>query len=131
VDALVVACTEPKHIKRLNDLNKELQTWLDKKRKELLPDFEGTPSELLDEILNLDAAKREVIFRQIERFKSFEMPWGGFSEMAERELQRIIVSQKPKDKLLIQKSSNGQLQLKIRGQLHEGTSYGKSQGMEA
>lgn len=131
IDALTIACTEPKYIKRLNDLNKELQTWLDKNRKEILPDFEGTPTELLDEILNLDTEKREVVFKQIEKFKSIEMPWPGFPEMAEKAIQKVIVSQKPKDKLLIQEDKNGSLQIKIRGQLHEGTLYGKSQGMEA
>jgi CRISPR subtype II RNA-guided endonuclease Cas9/Csn1 len=130
IDALVIACTEAKHIKRLNDLNKELQTWLDKNRKDILPDFEGTPSELLDEVLNLSADKRETIFKQIEKFKSIDMPWKGFPEMAEQEIQKIVVSQKPKDKLLVQPNAKGELQIKIRGQLHEGTLYGKSQGVE-
>ncbi|MBK6384333.1 MAG: hypothetical protein IPF69_12890 [Chitinophagaceae bacterium] len=113
IDALIVACTEPKHIKRLNDLNKELQTWLDINRKDLLPGFEGTPTELLEEILSLDAEKRETIFRQIEKsFKSIEMPWPGFPEMAEKEINRIIISQKPKNKLLIQKDLNGDYQIK-------------------
>ncbi|MEQ9102762.1 MAG: type II CRISPR RNA-guided endonuclease Cas9 [Imperialibacter sp.] len=141
IDALVIACTEPTHVKRLNDLNKELQTWLDEHRKEFLPDFEGSPSELLDEILNLDKDKREAIFKQIEKFKAVDLPWSGFPENAEQEIQKIIVSQKPKDKLLIQQEERkdkngvlqktGKLQVKIRGQLHEGTLYGKSQGIEA
>lgn len=131
MDALVIACTKPSDIFRLNNLNKELQTWLDKNRKELLPDFEGTPTELLDEILNLDERKREIIFKQIENFKNIKMPWDGFPEDAEAELRKIIVSQKPKDKLLIQPDKEGKLQIKIRGQLHEGTLYGKSQGIEA
>lgn len=59
IDALVIACTEPAHITRLNNLNKELQTWLDEHKKDLLPNFEGSPSELLDEILNLNEAERE------------------------------------------------------------------------
>lgn len=131
IDALVIACTEPTHVKRLNDLNKELQTWLDKHKKEILPDFEGSPAELLDEILNLDESKREVIFKQIEKFKAIDMPWVGFPEDAEKEIQKVIVSQKPKDKLLIQLDKQGKSQIKIRGQLHEGTLYGKSQGVEA
>jgi hypothetical protein len=131
IDALVVACTEPAHIKRLNDLNKELQTWLDKNKKDFLPNFEGSPTELLDEILNLDEAKREIVFKQIERFKTIEMPWNSFPDEADREIRKIIVSQKPKDKLLIQPDKNGKLQIKIRGQLHEGTLYGKSNGIEA
>jgi len=131
IDALIIACTEPAHIKRLNDLNKELQKWLDDNRKELLPDFEGSPSELLDEILNLGETEREKIFKQIEKFKAIDMPWSGFPESAEQEIQKIIVSQKPKDKLLIQPDKSGKLQIKIRGQLHEGTLYGKSQGVES
>jgi len=131
IDALTIACTEPAYIKRLNDLNKELQTWLDNHKKEILPDFEGTPSELLDEILNLDETKREEIFKQIEKFKSIDVPWKGFPEDAEKAIQQIVVSQKPKDRLLIQPDKNGKLQIKIRGQLHEGTLYGKSQGVES
>jgi CRISPR-associated endonuclease Csn1 len=131
IDALIIACTEPAHIKRLNDLNKELQKWLGDNRKELLPDFEGSPSELLDEILNLGETEREKIFKQIEKFKAIDMPWSGFPESAEQEIQKIIVSQKPKDKLLIQPDKSGKLQIKIRGQLHEGTLYGKSQGVES
>lgn len=137
IDALVIACTEPAHIKRLNDLNKELQSWIDKNRKQFLPDFEGSPSELLEEILSLEESRREAIFNQIhKKFKTIEMPWNGFPETAELEIQKIIVSQKPKDKLLIQSVKNPQtlkeeLQIKIRGQLHEGTLYGKSQGIEA
>jgi CRISPR/Cas system Type II protein with McrA/HNH and RuvC-like nuclease domain len=131
IDALIIACTEPAHIKRLNDLNKELQTWLDEHKKDLLPDFEGSPAELLDEILNLDEKKQKEIFTQIEKFKVIGLPWKGFPEDAEKEIQNIIISQKPKDKLLIQSDGRGAPQIKIRGQLHEGTLYGKSQGVEA
>ncbi|MBL7703619.1 MAG: hypothetical protein JNM14_15315 [Ferruginibacter sp.] len=130
IDALVIACTEPAHVKRLNDLNKELQKWLDEHKKEILPDFEGSPSELLDEILNFDEKKREIIFKQIEKFKAIDIPWIGFPDEAEQEIQKIIISQKPKDKLLIQLNNSGQFQIKIRGQLHEETLYGKSQGVE-
>ncbi|GHT31951.1 CRISPR-associated endonuclease Cas9 [Bacteroidia bacterium] len=130
IDALTIACTEPAHIKRLNDLNKELQTWLDTHKQEILPDFEGTPSELLDEILNLDEEKRKAIFTQIEKFKTINLPWNGFPEDAEKAIKNIVVSQKPKDKLLIQSDINGKLQIKIRGALHEETLYGKSQGVE-
>jgi CRISPR subtype II RNA-guided endonuclease Cas9/Csn1 len=130
IDALIIACTEPAHVKRLNDLNKELQTWLDNHKKEIMPDFEGTPSELLDEILNLYEEKRKAIFTQIEKFKAIDLPWTKFPEEADKAIQQIVVSQKPKDSLLIQPDINGKLQIKIRGQLHEGTLYGKSQGVE-
>lgn len=131
IDALVVACTEPAHVKRLNDLNKELQTWLDEHKKDLLPNFEGSPSELLDEILNLNETERERIFKQIEKFKTIDMPWVGFPEDAEKEIQNIIISQKPKDKLLIQPDKNGKLQIKIRGQLHEPMPFGLTNSKEA
>jgi CRISPR subtype II RNA-guided endonuclease Cas9/Csn1 len=130
IDALVVACTKEGHIKRLNDLNKELQNWIDKHKKEFLPDFEGSPSELLDEILTLDAEKQKRIFTQIKKFREIDKPWNGFPEDAEEKIKEIIVSHKPKDKLIIQNGKEGKLQIKIRGQLHEGTLYGKSNGIE-
>lgn len=132
IDALTIACTDPSHIRRLNDLNKELQTWLDNHKKDFLPDFEGTPSELLEEILNLEETKRNEIFNQIDKFKNIDLPWKGFPEDAEAAINQIIVSQKPKDKLIIQPDpKTSKLQIKIRGQLHEGTLYGKSQGVES
>jgi CRISPR subtype II RNA-guided endonuclease Cas9/Csn1 len=131
IDALVVACTKEVHVKRLNDLNKELQLWLDTHKKEFLPDFEGTPSELLDEILNLEAEKQKKIFTQIENFRKIDLPWKGFPEDAEQKIKGIIISHKPKDKLLIQNDTNGKPQIKIRGPLHESTLYGKSNGIEA
>lgn len=130
IDALVVACTEQSHIKRLNDLNKELQDWLDHHKKEFLPDFEGTPSELLDEIMNLEEAQRTKITNQLKKFADIPAPWYRFDSDAEEAIEKIIVSQKPKDKLLIQREQNGKFQLKIRGQLHEGTLYGQSQNAE-
>ncbi len=127
VDALVVACTEPAHIKRLNDLNQELQDWLDKNRNELLPNFEGSPSELIEEMMSLPENKREFITKQLKKFRLIEMPWSGFDFDAEKEIKKIIVSQKPKDKLIIQRDKNSnQLQIKIRSELHEGTNYGKA-----
>jgi hypothetical protein len=130
IDALVVACTEQMHVKRLNDLNKELQDWLDNHKKDILPDFEGTPSELLEEIMNLDESQRDKITQQLEKFTDISAPWSGFDFDAEEAISKIIVSQKPKDKLLIQRGKDGKPQIKIRGQLHEGTLYGKTQNAE-
>ena len=97
-----------------------------------MPEFEGSPSELLDEILNLGETQRKKKFEQIEKFKTIDLPWSGFPEDAEKAIKQIIVSQKPKDKLIIQpESKTGNLQIKIRGQLHEGTLYGKTQGVES
>ncbi len=130
IDALVVACTEQSHIKRLNDLNKELQDWLDNHKQEILPDFEGTPSELLDEIMNLEESQRLLITNQLNKFTDIPAPWEGFDFDVENAVEEIIISQKPKDKLIIQKGKDGKSQIKIRGQLHEGTLYGKTQNAE-
>lgn len=130
MDALVIACTQPAHIKRLNDLNQVLKEWLDKNKEKFFPGFNGTKTELLDEVLNLEEEKRREIFNQLEKFRAIEMPWNGFPEEAEQKLKEIIVSHKPKDKLLLQYDINGNKQIKLRGQLHEGTLYGLSNGKE-
>ncbi|MXS69871.1 type II CRISPR RNA-guided endonuclease Cas9 [Flavobacteriaceae bacterium W22] len=130
MDALVIACTQPAHIKRLNDLNQVLKEWLDKNKEKFFPDFNGTKTELLDEVLNLAEEKRREIFNQLEKFRAIEMPWNGFPEEAEQKLKEIIVSHKPKDKLLLQYDIQGNRQIKLRGQLHEGTLYGLSNGKE-
>ena len=130
VDALIIACTQPAHIKRLNDLNKVLQDWLEKHKDEFLPNFTGSRSDLLDEVLNLDEEKRAKIFTQLERFRAIEMPWNGFPEEAEQRTKEIIVSHKPKDKLLLQYDDKGNRQIKLRGQLHEAKLYGMKNGIE-
>ncbi|WP_144282730.1 type II CRISPR RNA-guided endonuclease Cas9 [Chryseobacterium echinoideorum] len=130
MDALVIACTQPAHIKRLNDLNQVLKEWLDKNKEKFFPDFNGTKTELLDEVLNLEEEKRREIFKQLEKFRAIEIPWNGFPEEAEQKLKEIIVSHKPKDKLLLQYDIQGNRQIKLRGQLHEGTLYGLSNGKE-
>ncbi|UOU97248.1 type II CRISPR RNA-guided endonuclease Cas9 [Chryseobacterium daecheongense] len=130
MDALVIACTQPAHIKRLNDLDQVLKEWLDKNKEKFFPGFNGTKTELLDEVLNLEEEKRREIFKQLEKFRAIEMPWNGFPEEAEQKLKEIIVSHKPKDKLLLQYDIQGNRQIKLRGQLHEGTLYGVSNGKE-
>lgn len=132
IDALVIACTQPAHIKRLNDLNSVLQDWLES-NKELLPEnFRSLKkAELLDEVLSLDENKRREIFRQLEKFINIEMPWSGFVEDAENATKEIIVSHKPKDKLTFKYDEKGNRQIKMRGQLHEGTLYGKTNGAES
>lgn len=125
IDALVVACTEQSHIQRLNNLNKELQDWCLKHKEVILPNFVGTATELVDEIMNLNEIERRKVTEQLEKFRQIPMPWSGFPEDAEKMINSIIISQKPKDKLLIQKNQGGLLQIKVRGQLHEGTIYGK------
>jgi CRISPR-associated endonuclease Csn1 len=130
IDALIIACTQPAHIKRLNDLNQVLKEWLEKHREEFLPNFKGSNTELLDEVLNLDEEKRKKIFNQLEKFRAIEMPWNSFTEEAEQKIKEIVVSHKPKDKLLLQYDKTGNRQIKLRGQLHEGTFYGLSSGKE-
>lgn len=130
MDALVIACTQPAHIKRLNDLNQVLKEWLDKNKEKFFPDFTGSKTELLDEVLNLNEEKRREIFQQLEKFRAIEMPWSGFPEEAEQKLKEIIVSHKPKDKLLLQYDAKGNRQIKLRGQLHEAKNYGLTNGKE-
>lgn len=130
MDALVIACTQPAHIKRLNDLNQVLKEWLDKNKDKFFPSFTGSKTELLDEVLNLEQEKRREIFNQLEKFRAIEMPWNGFPEEAEQKMNEIVVSHKPKDKLLLQYDIKGNKQIKLRGQLHEGTLYGLSGGKE-
>ena len=131
LDALIIACTQPAHIKRLNDLNKVLQDWLKENKETFLPDFNGSKTELLDEVLNLDENKRKSIFKELDKFTDIQIPWQGFVEEAEEGLKQIIVSHKPKDKLLLQYNKKGNRQIKLRGQLHEGTLYGKTNGRES
>src|SRR5207249_3201346 len=121
IDALIVACTEPIHIKRLNNLNKELQDWLVKNKEKIMPNFEGTSDELLDAVLNIEKNKREKILLQIEGYRKIEKPWQGFPDEAKKQIENIIISHKPKDKLLIQKNKENKLSVKIRGELHEST----------
>jgi hypothetical protein len=59
------------------------------------------------------------------------MPWAGFPEDAEKFIQQIIVSQKTKDKLLIQLDTNRKWQIKIRGQLHKPMPFGLTNFKEA
>lgn len=136
LDALVVACTEPAHIHRLNNLNKELQDWLVKNKQKVMKDFEGTDEELMEAFLNIANEKRDAILEEIKGFRNFEHPWKTFSLDAEKWLENIIVSHKPKEKLLIQKAEKGggagEIDiLKIRGKLHDATLYGISQGKES
>lgn len=136
MDALIVACTQQSHIQRLNNLNKELQIELAKHKDKIKEDFDGTDEELMNEFVNLDTKKREFILQQIEGLRSFEHPWKSFSVDAKNALENIIVSHKPKEKLLIQKLEKGtgsgiKETLRIRGKLHDATLYGLSEGKES
>ncbi len=137
MDALIVACTEPVHIHRLNNLNKEFQDWLKTNKDKVLKDFNGTDEELMEEFVNLAKEKRELLLEEIKKgFRTIDHPWQTFSVDAKKALEKIIVSHKPKEKLLIQKVQKGKDafvkdMLRIRGKLHDATLYGLSSGKEA
>jgi CRISPR/Cas system Type II protein with McrA/HNH and RuvC-like nuclease domain len=136
MDALIVACTEQAHIQRLNNLNKELQNQLAKNKDLVKKGFEGTDEELLAEFVNLAAKEREIILEGMESNRSFSHPWKNFSVDAKEALETIIVSHKPKEKLLVQKVEKGEDAgkkdtLRIRGKLHDATLYGLSEGKES
>ncbi|MDP4284973.1 MAG: HNH endonuclease domain-containing protein [Bacteroidota bacterium] len=136
MDALTVACTEQSHILRLNNLNKALQDWLKIHKDEFLKDFEGSDEELMEEFVNMTNDRRKDIWDKLKGFRNFDLPWKGFPDEAKKALESIIVSHKPKEKLLIQKVQKGKDagekdMLRIRGKLHDATLYGMSQGKEA
>lgn len=132
MDALIVACTEQTHIQKLNNLNKELQTELAKNKELVKRGFEGTDEELLTEFINLGEKERKVILEKLPSFRTFAHPWATFSDDAKSKLEAVIVSHKPKEKILIQKEAKGTKDtLRIRGKLHDATLYGLSEGKEA
>ena len=137
MDALIVACTEPAHVKRLNDLNKVFQDRLAQNKDLVKKGFEGTDEELLAEFVNSAAKERSTILEHLEKSnRHIEHPWNSFSTDAKEALENIIVSHKPKEKLVIQKVEKGEdagkkNALRIRGKLHDATLYGLSEGKES
>lgn len=121
-DALVIACTKPSHIKRLNDLNKIYQ---DKKRES---------KELIQQNMNVKKAGGSW---------AFEKPWDTFVEDAKTALEACIVSVKNRNRLLTKsvnhfksidqitlkkedaKQVKGKL-LSVRGPLHNPQPYGET-----
>lgn len=130
IDALVVALTEQHHIQRLNNLNKELQDWLEKnKERTNLQVMEDETA--LEAFFNLEEKRRDEIQKQIKGFKHFEMPFVDFVDQTKTLLETMIISHKQKEKLSIQKDKeNGNKTLKIRSALHESTYYGKTEGRD-
>ncbi len=136
MDALIIACTNESYIKQLNDLNKKLQDWLKEHKQEIFPDTEVKDDELIETFINKGGEDRKKILEQIDGFRKFKHPWATFAVDAKRALENIIVSHKPKDKLLIQKVERGEdadkkEMLRIRGKLHDATLYGLHNGKEA
>ncbi|MBO4710992.1 type II CRISPR RNA-guided endonuclease Cas9 [bacterium] len=119
IDALVVALSNEKFIKRLNDLNKYFQDELNKHKGE----FSLNEDDSLEEaFFNLNKEKRDAIMKEIESSRKFKSPIENLIPEAKKFLETMIVSQKPKDKLAITANK----QLKIRAALHQETYYGKT-----
>ncbi|MCC6600839.1 MAG: hypothetical protein IT223_09225, partial [Crocinitomicaceae bacterium] len=124
-DALVVACTKPAHIKRLNDLNKTYQQ------------------------LRENAKEAIQAGMQIKRRGgswAFEKPWETFLEDARKELESCIVSIKNRNRLLTKgtnkhfvrnakgekilvQQTKGTL-LSARGEMHHLQPYGETRTVE-
>ncbi|MBR5803426.1 MAG: hypothetical protein IKY31_03690 [Bacteroidaceae bacterium] len=135
IDALVVALSNEKFIKRLNDLNKYFQEEL-KKRKDAI-NFNGEES-LEEAFFNLEKEKRNEIMRNMESSRKFDIPMPNLVSEVKKLLETMVVSQKTKDKLSIKEEENtkdvfvkkGKKQLKIRGALHQDTYYGKTKNRD-
>lgn len=125
IDALVVALTKQSHIQRLNNLNKYLQDELTKRKEEFKLEVKEDET-IFEAFFNLEEERREEIQRQIESSRYFEKPFDDLVKQAKALLESMIVSIKPKDKLGIKKDDNDNVQLKIKGALHQETNYGKT-----
>lgn len=122
IDALVVALSDNKFIKRLNDLNKYFQEELNNHKSEI--SFSDEDS-LEEAFFKLNKEKRDAIMKEIEGSRKFKSPIEDLIPEAKEFLETMIVSQKPKDKLAITEK-DGKKQLKIRAALHQETYYGKT-----
>jgi len=122
IDALVVALSDNKFIKRLNDLNKYFQDELNKHKGEI--SFSDEDS-LKEAFFKLNKEQRDAIMKEIESSRKFKSPIEDLIPEAKEFLETMIVSQKPKDKLAITEK-DGKKQLKIRAALHQETYYGKT-----
>ncbi len=137
MDALIVAVTDQKAVKRLNDLNKHLQDWLKDNLNQFDLDLKSDNETLLENFLELEENIRKKVLSDIDKFRNVKEPWTGFQKDAKEALEDIIVSHKPKDKILIQnkeeKDKSGNIKktkeqtIRIRGALHEDTIYGLSE----
>jgi len=132
IDALVVALTTQSHIHRLNNLNKYYQDELTVRKEE----FGITVKEgqgILEGFFNLEAKRRDEILQKIESSRYFEMPFENLVEQVKSQLETMVVSHKPKDKLGIKTDDFDKntpdkklkKQVKIRAGLHQETYYGK------
>ena len=122
IDALVVALSNEKFIKRLNDLNQYFQDEL-AKYKDSIPQCDEDSLE--EAFFKLSKENRTKIMTEFESSRKFSAPMDSLVSEVKKHLEGMIVSQKTKDKLAI-KDSNGKKQLKIRAALHQETYYGKT-----
>lgn len=126
IDALVVALSNEKFIKRLNDLNKYFQDEL-KARKDYIP--MGNEDSIEEAFFKLAKGERDKIMEEIKSSRKFDAPMENLVSEAKKLLETMVVSQKPKDKLSI-KTDGDKKQLKIRAALHQETYYGKTNGRD-
>jgi hypothetical protein len=134
IDALVVACTEQKHITQINTLNQIVQSKL-KEQFNLVQETgrEYTEEELVERLASLSKEEKEKFQQSIGKLRDFEIPWKNFHVEAKEKIEQTIVSFKGKKRILIQnkedkktgKRINDKLMLKVRGALHKETIYGK------
>ncbi|WP_165023592.1 type II CRISPR RNA-guided endonuclease Cas9 [Dysgonomonas sp. ZJ279] len=133
IDALVVALTEPKHIQRLNNLNKYLQDELLNKKDEFKIGVQEGET-ILEAFFNLEEKRRIEIQRSIESSRYLEslISKPSLLKQAQEYLEKMVISHKPKDKLGIKivDDKTGSRQLKIRAALHQETYYGKTLGRD-
>jgi len=130
IDALVVALTSQSHIQRLNNLNKYYQDELTARKDEFGIEIKEGES-IFEGFFNLEPDRRDKILRQIESSRYFEMPFENLVDQAKNQLETMVVSHKPKDKLGIKiDEKTNKKQLKIRGALHQETYYGKLNGRD-
>ena len=136
IDALVVALSNEKFVKRLNELNKCFQDEL-KKHKDSIDVNDGESLE--EAFFNLEKKKRDEIMKNMESSRKFEAPMTNLVSEVKKNLETMVVSQKTKDKLSIKEEEEykngvmvkkGRKQLKIRGALHQDTYYGKTNNQD-
>lgn len=127
IDALVVALSNERYIKRLNDLNKYFQEELANHKNDIPVNDEES---LEEAFFKLSKEKRDEIMREIESSRKFDAPMKNLVSEVRKFLETMIVSQKPKDKLSIKEDKSGKKQLKIRAALHQETYYGQTNGRD-
>lgn len=143
LDALLVAVTDAKVIKRLNNLNKSLQDFLKSEIQNYTEiNFNEDADNIIEKYFEANSTVRNKIKSQLKKFRDVKIPWKGFIEDAKQHLDSIIISHKPKDTLLIQparfKNPNTneieidktKREIRVRGALHDETIYGLSQNFE-